>query len=189
MPIVMKKQKGTYGYRTVVYRAASGETLNAFITGTATLGVPTGVTVTPQGTAQTTTYGYRVTAVQGGGAGGTGETTGATEGTTTTGNATLTSGNFNRVTWTGVTGANGYNVYRTTGGATQGKIGFVAAGGTLQFDDTGITAAGALPGSNTGVTFNITVPSLRVAGSGAHLKTGIGVNGSRSATNVIVGGR
>lgn len=182
MPLYMKKTKGTFGYRTVPYRAASGKTYNAFITGTAALAVPTAVVVTPQGTTGAVTYGYRVTAL------GSGETTGATEGTTATGNATLTVGNFNRVTWTGVTGASGYAIYRTTGGATQGRIGTVAAG-VLTFDDTGITATTAIPGSNTAVSFNITVPSLKPAGAGAAVKTGIAVNSSRTQTNVIVGGR
>lgn len=183
MPLTMRKTKGASGYRVVAYRAASGKTYNAHITGSAALSVPTGVVVAPQGTTGAASYGYRVTAIGGGG-----ETTGATEGTTATGNATLSGANFNRVTWTGVSGASGYNIYRTTGGATQGKIGSVATG-VLTFDDTGLVAAGAVPGSNTAVSFNIFVPSLKAAGAGSAVKTGIAVNSARNQTNVIVGGR
>src|SRR5215207_573749 len=123
MPIVLKRSKGTFGIQRVVYRHIDGNSYAAEITGTAALGVPTGVAVAPQGAAGAVTYGYRVTALGGGG-----ETTGATEGTTATGNATLSVTNFNRVTWSAVTGASGYAIYRTTGGATQGKIGTVVAG-------------------------------------------------------------
>lgn len=183
MPIVLKRGKGTYGLQRVVYRGVDGNSYAAEITGTAALGVPTGVVVSPQGTTGATTYGYRVTALGGGG-----ETTGATEGTTATGNAALSGANFNRVTWNAVTGASGYAIYRTTGGATQGKIGTVVAG-VLTFDDTGLAAAGAVPGANNAVTFNIRVPSLKPAGAAAMVKTGIAQMGVRTQTNVISAGR
>lgn len=183
MPITFKRAKGTYGLQRVAYRHIDGVTMAAEITGTAALSTPTAVVVTPQGAAGAVTYGYRVTALGGGGS-----TTGATEGTTATGNATLDGTNFNRVTWTGVTGSGGYAIYRTTGGATQGRIGQVPAG-VLTFDDTGLAASGAVPGGNTAVSFSIRVPSLKPAGAGAMVKTGIPSMSARTQTGVIVGGR
>jgi hypothetical protein len=181
MPIVVKKGKGTYGIQRVAYRHIDGNTYAAAVTGSAALGTPSGVVVTPQGTTGAATYGYRVTALGGGG-----ETLAATEGTTATGNATLTGANFNRVTWNALTGASGYAIYRTTGGATQGKIGTST---TATFDDTGLAAAGAVPGGNTAVSFNIHIPSLKPAGAAAANKTGIAFLSSRTATGGIVVGR
>lgn len=183
MPLVLKRAKGTYGFQTVGYRHADGHIYNAMIRSTSALAVPTAVVVTPQGAAGTTTYGYRVTAIGGGG-----ETTGATEGTTATGNATLTGANFNRVTWTGVAGENGYAIFRTTGGATQGRIGTVAAD-VVTFDDTGLVAAGAVPGTNTAVSFNIHVPSLKPAGAGAMVKNAVPILTTRAGVNGIIVGR
>lgn len=100
----------------------------------ATPGTPT---VTPQGTAGTTAYGYRITASS-----AVGETLASTEGTTATGNATLSATNFNRVAWAAVAGAVDYRVYRTTGGATTGLIGTATA---TSLDDTGLAASGAVP--------------------------------------------
>jgi hypothetical protein len=108
------------------------------------LTTPTGVTVTRIGTAGSTTYGYRVSAVD-----GRGETLASSTVQITTGNATLTGGNFNRVTWNAVTNAVSYKVY----GRTSGSELFMQtiAAGTLQFDDTGtVTPSGALPGSPSG---------------------------------------
>ncbi|HEX4774984.1 MAG TPA: hypothetical protein VH234_05715 [Candidatus Saccharimonadales bacterium] len=102
------------------------------------LSSPSGVGVTNQGTAGSTTYTYTVTAVNS----KLGETVPTTI-TTTTGNATLNGTNFNRITWATVTGAASYNIYRTVSGGTPssiGAVGSVAATGTLQFDDTGIAA-------------------------------------------------
>lgn len=183
MPIVPRYAKWTGGYRNVPYRHIDGQTYNALITSSQALTTPTGVSVTPQGTAGAVTYGYRVSAV-----GGSGETLAAAEQTTATGNATLTGVNFNRVAWTAVTGAGGYNIYRTTGGATQGKIGFIAAG-TNQFDDTGLAAAGAVPTGNTSRSFNIFIPVLKIAGASAANKTNVPTLMSRTATGGIVLGR
>jgi|SRR5215218_1800254 len=184
MPLVTKRAKGTYGFQTVAYRSASGETYNAQITGTAALAAPTGVAVAPQGAAGAVTYGYRVSALGGGG-----ETLAATEVTTATGNATLDATNFNRISWNAVAGASGYVIYRTTGGATQGRIGTKNTTAPLQFDDTGLAASGAVASGNTAVSFSIRVPALRVAGGGAHIKTGIASNSTRTNTNVLVVGR
>lgn len=69
------------------------------------LNAPENVVVTNFGTPGATTYVYYVSACN-----SAGETTCATV-TTTTGNATLSSSNFNRITWNKVWGATGYKVY------------------------------------------------------------------------------
>lgn len=126
------------------------------ITGLATPGAPT---VTPQGTAGTSTWGYKITAV-----GVNGETLGSVEGTTNTGNAVLDATNFNRITWTAVSEAKSYNIYRTTAGgtpATAGKIGNTTA---TTFDDTGLAATGGTPTADTSdiVLVEHTDPQLRL---------------------------
>lgn len=114
------------------------------------LSAPTGVTVTPQGTTGSTTYGYRVSAVS-----ALGETLASAEVTTTTGNATLSGTNKNHVAWTAVSGAVAYNVYGRTAGAEQ----FLSQVTTNSYDDTGAdTPSGALPtvnlsGTNAGKQF------------------------------------
>jgi hypothetical protein len=102
------------------------------------LTAPAGPTVTPQGTPGATTYAYKLVAFD-----ENGETEASAAGTTTTGNATLGSSNFNRLTWTAVAGAAGYRIYRTVGGATQGLLWTVYSGATLQFDDTAVTGDGS----------------------------------------------
>lgn len=71
--------------------------------------------------------------------------------TTTLGNATLNTSNFNRIIFTnfGAAGEYGFDVYRTVGGATQGKIGTATTG---NFDDQGAAGDGttAPTNNNTG---------------------------------------
>ena len=93
---------------------------------------PTGVTVTPQGASGSTTYNYQVTAV----AEESLEESLVASGSTSTGNATLSSTNFNRITWTGASGAERYNVYKEDNGI----FGYIGSTETLQFDDDNIEA-------------------------------------------------
>lgn len=73
---------------------------------------PVGLSVTPQGTAGTTAYSYRVSAFN-----TAGETLACTSVATATGNATLNATNFNRLAWTATAGATGYNIFgRNIGG-------------------------------------------------------------------------
>jgi len=97
--------------------------------------------VTNIGTTGATTYGYRVSAIN-----NVGETLACSTVSTTSGNATLTSSNLNRISWTKVSNATGYNVY----GRTSGSELLLATVTGLHYDDTGTaTPAGALPSSNT----------------------------------------
>lgn len=89
--------------------------------------------VSPQGTPGGATYSYYIVAR------GTIYKESPT-GSTAIGNPTLTGSNFNRITWTAVAGATGYDLIRITGGATQGVIASNLSAGTVQFDDTGVAA-------------------------------------------------
>jgi len=92
------------------------------------LGTPTNLTVTPQGTAGTTTYSYAVSAIN-----ANGETLACTKVSTTTGNATLDGTNFNRLSWASVSGATGYIIYKESSGVLY----FLAkVGAVTTYDDT-----------------------------------------------------
>jgi hypothetical protein len=107
------------------------------------LATPSGVAVSPVGTAGSTAYGYRISAIN-----GNGETVAATTVSTATGNATLSATNYNRITWSGVAGATGYKIY----GRTSSSELYMATvnSPTLLYNDTGTaTPSGALPTSNT----------------------------------------
>lgn len=152
------------------------------------LTTPAAPTVTPQGTTGATTYGYKIvklgaaTANQGGpiqAFGGRRTGIASAEGTTATGNAAITSVNFNRVTWINDPLATGYDIYRTTGGPNQGKIGTVGAG-VVQFDDTGSNAI--LPADGT------TAPAVDTTGVSDWFDTqGGGAFWSLIVTGVFVG--
>ena len=130
-------------------------------------GAPAAPTISNQGSAGSTSYSYKVVALASGPTGQTKRTPASSATTTTTGNATLDGTNFNRITWSAPTGAvnvTGYEVYRTAGGATQGKIGAVAAGVTT-LDDTGLAGDSA-----TAPTINytqMTTASMVIQSSGA----------------------
>ncbi len=109
---------------------------------------PATPTITNVGTAGAVTYGYKVVATVNGRS-----TAASSEGTTTTGNATLSTSNYNVVTWTKVTGATGYKIYRTTGGTTPPMlISTITSGDTLSYNDTDKTSGS----SSTPPTTNIT---------------------------------
>lgn len=102
--------------------------------GTTPLPPPGAPTVTPEGTAGVTTYGYVVVAITPGG----GATAASATGETTTGNATLSITNYNSIAWSSVSGAGGYLIYGVSTNPS-GSVGLLAAvwGGTLSFDDYG----------------------------------------------------
>jgi len=79
-----------------------GTTLTRFTA----LTTPAGTSCTPQGTTGSTDYSYKVTAWN-----NAGQSLATSSIATTTGNATLSATNFNRINWGDVAGAEGYNVY------------------------------------------------------------------------------
>lgn len=108
----------------------------------APLTTPGAITITHGGTPASTSYSYRVTALN-----AYGDTLPGSISTTATGPVTLSGTNTNILNWTAVTGATAYRVYRTAGGATQGVI---ATPTTNTATDTGIVADGTVvPTVNT----------------------------------------
>lgn len=94
------------------------------------LSSPTGLAVVTQGTAGTTQYSYRISAFT-----DNGETLACNSVAIATGNANLDATNFNRLNWTGVGGAVGYNVFgRKASGLKETYLTTVY---TNSFDDKG----------------------------------------------------
>lgn len=117
------------------------------------LAAPTGLAITHSGTAGSTTYGYRVAAIN-----AQGTTIACTTATTTTGNAALSGTNFTTLTWNAVAGATSYNWYGRTSGSEL-FMGTVTGTGatTYTVNDTGaVTPSGALPGNPVGTGLTIT---------------------------------
>jgi hypothetical protein len=130
---------------------AGNLTLTALVT-------PDPVYVSQAGTAGLTTYTYAWVATLADGSHGANASA-----TTTTGNANLTSVNYNFTTCTNVPGATSYDVYRTVGGATQGKLNTSPILGTssssrVLFSDTGITGDASTP-PTTNTTGVLTAPN------------------------------
>jgi hypothetical protein len=121
------------GLIRVVYRGTRGRTYLAKVLAVATqVAAPATPTATPQGAAGTTTYRYRVAAIDA--EGGEGVATAGFQ--TTTGNATLNGTDFVRLSWTAVSGATGYRVYGRSG--ADGTLQLMATlGAVTQYDDTG----------------------------------------------------
>lgn len=116
----------------------------------AALATPGSITVTPQGTSGATTWTYKLVAIN-----ATGTTEAGAASSTTTGNATLDGTNFNRLTWTAVTNATGYWVFRTAAGGTPSTTGRIAVlGAVTTYDDQGAAGDSSVaPTSNsTGLT-------------------------------------
>jgi hypothetical protein len=114
------------------------------------LDTPGAPTLTRHGVAGETSYGYKVVAKR-----GNGVTAASTEATIANGPSTLNGAHWIAITPGFVAGAEAFDIYRTTGGATQGKIGTLApvnSGGVqhASFADRGRTASeGDAPTTNT----------------------------------------
>jgi hypothetical protein len=116
------------------------------------LATPAAPTVASTPTTGATTQTYLIVARL-----GNGVTPGSATGSTTVGPSTLSLTAFNTINWNAVPGATSYDVFRTVGGATQGKIANVPAPQT-SLVDTGLVADGT-----TASTLN----STGVIGGGA----------------------
>jgi hypothetical protein len=147
--------------------------------------------ITNTGVAGSTTYTYIVAAYC---FNGTASVSAAVS--TTTGNATLNGSNFNVITWTQVVGAYRYDIYRTVGGATQGKI-IAKNQGSTTINDNGLTGDGATAPTaslnNTGsikIEGGIIQPATITAGGTTGAQTInklVGcVNFAASATSLVV---
>ena len=183
--------RGAAGFSVNTATVTSSLTLQGGLTNSQ-LPTPAQPTVARVGTAGTTTYGYRVTALD-----GTGETLPSTERTITNANAVLNGTNYNTITWASVPGAVQYKVYRTTSAGTPastGLIGTITGGTTLSFNDTGIAGTTVAPTNNStgGATFASTLKANTASGFTGNLLD-LQVNGSSKfsvteAGNTSVGG-
>jgi hypothetical protein len=113
--------------------------LSGILVGGHNLGMPV-ATITQGGTAGVVKYSYAVAALN---ANGTTPATSSTQ--TSLGNATLTGTNFNTITWTAITGATSYNIYRTASAGTPATTGLIGNTASLTFNDTGLAATTAAP--------------------------------------------
>lgn len=95
------------------------------------LAAPTGVSATPNAVDTTTTYNYKVTAV-----GDTGIQESLASANASCTNNLLTTGRYNDVAWSAVTGATRYNVYKQS----NGLYGYIGQTDALTFRDDNIVA-------------------------------------------------
>lgn len=136
------------------------------------LATPATPVITQGGTPAGTAYSYKIVAKLP----DTTTTEAGTAGSTATGPAALGAVDYNIVTWAATTNAHCYDVWRTAGGATQGKI---ATCTTSPLNDTGLAGVGA--GTEPVTNFTGAVNSANagiVLGYGA---TGVG------GANVVLG--
>jgi hypothetical protein len=112
------------------------------------LTTPDAPTVAPQGTSGATTWTYKIVARKT----TTSQFSAASNvGTTAAGNATLTSTNYNLISWDAVTDANQYDIYRTVAGGTPATTGLIGTtSNTTRFNDTGVPGDGNSPPSAGG---------------------------------------
>jgi len=134
------------------------------------LATPGAITVTPTGTTGATTYTYRLvwrlpdgTTTEGGAAS-----------TTAAGHATLSASNYNALSWAAGPAGTVTDVYRTVGGATQGKIASGLTGTTLS--DTGLAGGGetAPTVDGTGVVTGDRLVGVGTLGIGTTVAAGAG---------------
>lgn len=116
---------------TETIRYSNGTTITSFTT----LATPTGLTVAAQGTTGSTAYSYRVSAFN-----SVGETLACVGVAIANGNANIDVTNYNKLNWTAVAGATGYNVYGRT--ATGLGETYLATVYTNAYNDTATTSAG-----------------------------------------------
>ena len=107
------------------------------------LAPPAAPTVTPA-VVGSTTYSYEVVAKMLDGS----HSAASPAGTTTIGNATLSSVNFNTISWAAVASAACYDIYKSNGAGMQGLIGY-CVNGTSYTDTTGAGNGAIAPTSNT----------------------------------------
>jgi len=168
------------------------------------ISAPAAPTVTATGTTGTTTWAYAVAALDGKG----GETTASPTTTITNGNATLSSTNYNAISWTAVSGAAGYAVYRVTAGGTPNTTGLIAIVSGTTLNDEGLATitppegiAATPPASALGdllvttvVAINGTTFTLATSASSSVTTTtiyhddGAAINNAISAVNAAGGG-
>jgi hypothetical protein len=115
------------------------------------LSSPTAPTITQGGAAGAVAYSYKIVGCEDGNTCAY-HSAATSAGSTATGNATLTTSNFNKLTLYADTlyGYRCYNVYRTASAGTPGSTGLIATCVDKQWNDTGATGDGSTaPSTNT----------------------------------------
>lgn len=112
--------------------------------------IPVIGTITTTGSAGSTHYSYKVSALF-----VAGESPASAEATVTTGNATLTTGNFNVIPWTAIPGAIGYNVYGNTLGA---ETLIASVGVVTNYHDVGVAPGATTPPTTYSFTPKVQCP-------------------------------
>ena len=142
------------------------------------LAAPSAPTVTTSGTAGTTSYSYKITAVAPNGVYSAESTTG----TVSTGNATLSGTNYNHIAWSAVTGAVSYVIDRTAAAGTPSTLGTIGtfsvtpgSSPTYAFNDTGLAAVAYAA---------VTTPSLSPP-AGTTLAISLGVLAASTSTPTL----
>jgi hypothetical protein len=182
-------QAGLTGGNSVLNVTNAGTLTNYGGTTFSTVQPPTGLTITLGGaTGGSTTYGYRVSAVDNNG----NETNACTEATTTTAQATLSGTNYTILTWNSVAGAVKYKIYGRTSGSEL-YMTFVTSTGaaTYTYNDTlAATPSGALPGNPTGNTLTVNgstnqTASLAIFEINGTIKSQIDKNGNAVFPHIV----
>lgn len=106
---------------------------------------PSAPSVTPNGADDSETYGYKIVAVKENGT----HSEVSSEGTTSNGASALSSSDSNTLTWTDPPNTFQIEIYRTTGGATQGFIALVDAGVETYTDEGDVADGTTAPATNT----------------------------------------
>jgi len=109
---------------------------------------PSSPSVTPVGAAGTTTYDYVITAQR-----GAGETLPSAPGQTTTGVATLSTTDYNSLSWAGTSDAESYGVYRYS--ATTQTYQLIGTASGTTFDDTGQAPSTQTPPTSPSMTVTL----------------------------------
>ena len=161
------------------------------------LATPSAPTITNAGTVGSTSYSYKIVARTGSGR-VLGFTPASSAGSTSTGNATLTTAHYNVITFAAVTDAAAYDIYRSASSgtpSTTGKIGSVTATidastqvqtTSYTFSDTGIAGDGATaPTTNTtGALAPAVIPGELVISQLATPVGAVAVHGTAGSTTI-----
>ncbi|MFC1623920.1 hypothetical protein ACFL28_01185 [Candidatus Omnitrophota bacterium] len=140
------------------------------------LTTPTGLAVYGSGATGSTTYGYKVSAVNAGG-----ETLACDTVERTDGPASLDGTDRNRLGWTHVSGATDYKIYGRTSGS---ELYMATTKYDMWWDDGGDTPSGAIPESNTSSGGDLTLPNLYIPAGG---NVGIGTTTSTGILDIDSG--
>jgi hypothetical protein len=154
------------------------------------------------GTAGLATWRYELVGISGNGC----HTAAGSAITTTTGNSTLNSSNYNIINYVADPGVIYYNVYRTASGGTPSTTGLIGTlyvsavnnssrSGTNQFNDTGLAGDSSTPpATNTctgifrsasGIFSEIRTPNLLVSATAPSISSGFGTSPSIPTNNGI----